>query len=249
MRPHSETRISVNLPKAEVYEFIKQTLGKISDIENYQWDGNSIITARTCVSMKTQGDDIYIEVSECEGGETSIYIQSSTQGQVTDWGRNKVNVLNIANPLLTYAHEQLNNTIGDKTTESTSEVTHKLNALPEVTGTSPILGAIVGVLVIVVGLGLLFFMTEGGSSSSSSHSSGFSCEKDVIAVIDGSTVSTPLGSLYFSNGQAYSDGERVSGIWVENLTKSEATICISSPYGGTLYKWRVTPKGELYRLN
>lgn len=249
MKPHSETTLTVNLPKAEVYEFIKQTLGKIEDIEKYQWDDNSIIEARTCASMKTYGDDIYIEVRGCEGGGTSIYIQSSTSGQITDWGRNKVNVLNVANPILAYAREQLSNSVGDGTTKSASDVSNELNTTPELKGISPIYGAIVGVLIIMVGLGLFFFMTEGGSSSRSSYSSGFSCEKDVIAVIDGSSVSTPLGSLYFSNGQAYAGGERVSGVWVENLTKSEATICIGSPYGGTLYKWRVTPKGELYMLN
>lgn len=80
-------------------------------------------------------------------------------------------------------------------------------------------------------------------------SSAFSSNLDAIRIIDGKSLSTPMGSIHVDMWKGYSGGEEVGYFTIESLNPNKAIIGFCWLYGGSsMYKWEVTPTGDIRRI-
>lgn len=119
--PSKETTISLNCSPKQGLKIVIKALSQVKDIAEYQYDESALrIIACTSANMKTFGDDIYIEIS---GSKTkcNVFIQSSTNGQVVDWGRNAQNVENIIAQIQNVVNDRLENKQEDVESKTTKK--------------------------------------------------------------------------------------------------------------------------------
>ena len=91
----AETTITLDYAPQEAFKIVAEAVSQVEDIKNTDlYESVLTIHAHTEANTKTYGDDIVIKISEKEG-KSSVRISSTTEGQITDWGRNKQNIEHI----------------------------------------------------------------------------------------------------------------------------------------------------------
>lgn len=253
--PSKETTISLNCSPKQGLDIVLKALSQVKDIEESKYDESALrIIARTAANMKTYGDDIYIEIS---GSETkcNIYILSSTDNQVVDWGRNAQNIENI----LAQMNDIVSKTLEEKQEEAEAkpEIKQESETSREVTVVqqAPVTNghvknhAWIWGVIGVISLVLILYFNGVFSSNSSSYSNtsssytitSFTSARDVLNFIDGKSIYTSLGNLYVKNGSVYDgSGAYVNDIIVDSYTANSATISIyPTQYSGYAMKFKV----------